>query len=161
MTETKTFYYRFNPINLWLILNAALLITLSYCCARCPCIFYWPQTQVLWGVLIFSLAAWAWKYLIRHPLATTDNDGITLDHCRLLRWQDIQSTEKKNIPCWFKKNKILVLHPREGIKYEYNFLQKHNCGFTPFSIPLYGIVRENDLHELLQIIDEKIKKENK
>ena len=59
MTETKTFYYRFNPINLWLILNAALLITLSYCCARCPCILYWPQTQVLWGVLIFSLAAWA------------------------------------------------------------------------------------------------------
>ena len=46
----KIFYYRFNKLNAWLILNLALTITLVYWGVRCPCLLFWVQTQVLLGV---------------------------------------------------------------------------------------------------------------
>ena len=42
--------------------------------------------------------------------------------------------------------------PKEGIDYKYNFLQKHNCDFTPFSIPLYDIMDTKDRDELVALI---------
>ncbi len=54
MKEAKTFYYRFDKINAWFVFNAALLITMLYVSIKCYCLLFWWQTQVLWGVTVFS-----------------------------------------------------------------------------------------------------------
>lgn len=45
--------------------------------------------------------------------------------------------------------------PKEGIDYKYNFLQKHNGEFTPFSVPLYGILSKEDEEKIVEVIAEK------
>ena len=156
MTETKTFYYRFNPLNPWLILNLSLLIILTYGSIKCPCLLYWRQMQVLWGTLIFSSLAWGWKSLCKHRLAAINDENITIDRCRPLAWKDVKSAEEKTVRCGFRKYRIITLNPKEKINYRYNFLQKHNCGFGAFSLPLYDIVRPEDIAEITTLIEKKV-----
>ena len=59
MKEAKTFYYRFDKINAWFVFNAALLITMLYVSIKCYCLLFWWQTQVLWGVTVFSWLVWS------------------------------------------------------------------------------------------------------
>ena len=127
MSQTKTFYYKFNPVNAWMIFNAVLFIMILHCCIVCPCLLFWWQTQVIIGVFIFSTLAWGYKYVLKHKMAVIDDEGITIDHCNKLLWKDVESAEEKTIRCWFKKYDIIVLNPKKGIDYKYNFLQRHNC----------------------------------
>lgn len=157
MAKSKTFYYRFDWVNAWFIFNSSFLITMLYGSFKCPCLLYWPQTQVLWGTCLFSIAVWAWKYLLKHRLAVFDGKEITIDTCKPLRWKDIDYAEEKIVRCCFKKRRIIILHPKEGLKYEYNFLQKHNGEFTPFSIPLYEVVTKEDAAEMAALIAKKVK----
>lgn len=152
MKEAATFYYRFNRLNAWFIFNMAFLVTMVYGMTCWPCLIFWVQTQVLIGVLLFSWIAWGYKYLIRHPAVVIDDDGITIDGCRPLFWKDVKNAEEKTVKCCFKKYKVIVLNPKEGIEYKYNFLQKHNCGFSAFSIPLYGILSREDEAEITKRI---------
>lgn len=154
----KVFYYKFDWLNAWFVLNAVLLIMIAHCFYCCPCLIYWWQTQVIIGTVLFSVLVWCWKYVFKHKMAVVTDDDITIDCCKPLKWKDIASAEQKDVRCWFKNYKVIVLNPKTDIKYQYNFLQKHNCGFTPFSIPLYGIVSEQDIDELKKIIKEKVKK---
>lgn len=137
-------------------LNAALIITFAWGLTRCPCLLYWYQTQILLGVLLFSILAWGYKYILKHKMAVITDQDITIDHCNPLKWQDIASAEEKIVRCGLRKYKVIVLTPKDGIDYKYNFLQKHNCGFTAFSIPLYGIISDTDAAEISQIIADKI-----
>ncbi len=157
MQEPKSFYYHFDKINAWFIFNMSLLIMLFYVSIKCVCLLFWWQTQVLWGVCVFSWAMWAYKYIYPQRLALVDDKSITIDHCRPLLWKDIDYAEERIVRCCFKKLKIIALVPKKGINYHYNFLQKHNGEFTPFSIPLYNIVSEADKQELQQIISQKVK----
>lgn len=155
MSETRTFYYRFNRLNAWLILNIALLITLVSGMICWPCLMFWVQTQVLVGVMLFSWFAWGYKYLVKHPAVIVDDEKITIDNCEPLYWKDIKNAEQKIVRCWFRKYKVIALNPKDNIDYKYNFLQRHNCGFTAFSIPLYGILSKEDAAEITRIIAEK------
>ena len=157
MKEAKTFYYHFDKINAWFVFNAALLITMLYVSVKCYCLLFWWQTQVLWGVTVFSWLVWSYKYLLPQRLAVVDDKTITIDHCRPLAWKDIKNAEEKIVRCGFRRLRIIVLHPKKGINYRYNFLQRHNGDFTPFSIPLYEIVSPEDAAELTEIIAEKVK----
>ncbi len=157
MSQTKTFYYKFNPVNVWMIFNAVLFIMILHCCIVCPCLLFWWQTQVIIGVFIFSTLAWGYKYVLKHKMAVIDDEGITIDHCNKLPWKDVENAEEKTIRCWFKKYDVIVLNPKKGIDYKYNFLQRHNCGFTAFSIPLYPIVRKEDIKEIRDILSKKVK----
>ncbi len=152
----KTFYYRFNPLNAWLIFNCALAITFIWGLFHCPCLLYWMQTQILLGVLVFSFLAWGWKYLIKHKMAVVTDEDITIDHCAPLKWTDIKFAEEKFARCGWCKYKIIALVPKEGIDYKYNFLQKHNGEFTAFSIPLYNIITKEDAEEIRKIIENKV-----
>lgn len=154
----KVFYYKFNWLNAWFVLNTVLLIMTAHCFYYCPCLIYWWQTQVIIGTIIFSVLMWCYKYVLKHKMAIVTDEDITIDSCNPLKWSDVASAEQKDVRCWFKNYKVIVLNPKADIKYKYNFLQKHNCGFTPFSIPLYGIVAEQDIDELKKIIKEKVKK---
>ena len=155
MTESKNFYYSFNPLNFWLILNCVLLIALIYAAFYCPFLLYWRQVQVLIGTLIFSVIAWWWKYVLKHRMAAVTDDYIAIDHCEPLYWKDIVSAEEKVVSCCFRPHKVIALNPRDGLDYNYNFLQRHNP-FPPFSIPLYGIVSDNDIAEITEIIKSKV-----
>lgn len=152
----KTFYYRFNRINLWMALNAALVITLVWCLSRCPCLLYWRQTQVLIGVASFSILAWGYKYILKHKMAVVTDDDITIDHCAPLKWKDVAAAEERLVRCGLRKYKVIALIPKDGIDYKYNFLQKHNGGFTAFSIPLYGIISNSDADEISGIVKDKV-----
>lgn len=73
-----------------------------------------------------------------------------------LPWADIRAAEEKTVKCGLRKYRVIVLEPKEGIDYRYNFLQKHNCRFSPFSIPLYGILSDEDIAEIKRLISEKV-----
>jgi len=154
---SKIYYYNFKRFNCWLIFNIILLVKAVYCVVKCPIIFAYPQTYVLLLCLFVSIAAWCYKYLLKHPVALVSDESIKIDYCKPLKWEDIESVEEKDVYCCLTKKKVLVLNPKKGIDYKYNFLQKHNCGFTAFSIPLYGIIKPEDLEELQKIIKSKVK----
>jgi hypothetical protein len=156
MKNEKIFYYKFEPINAWFVFNTALLIVLLYGSFRCPFLLSWWQTQVLWDGAVFSVLAWGYKYLLKHRAAVIDDEAVTIDHCRPLPWADIRAAEEKTVKCGLRKYRVIVLEPKEGIDYRYNFLQKHNCRFSPFSIPLYGILSDEDIAEIKRLISEKV-----
>lgn len=155
--KAKIYYYHFNRLNCWLLFNVLLVAKAVWCVFKCPVIFAYPQSYVLLACIFFSVAAWCYKYLLKHPVALLTDESITIDHCAPLKWQDIESTEEKDVYCGFKKMPVLILKPKKDIDYKYNFLQKHNSGFTPFSIPLYNIIKPEEQKELVQAIKEKVK----
>lgn len=155
--ETKYFYYKFGAIDTLLILNLLITIMLVHCCTKFSGLFYWWQIKVLIGVVLLSSLIWAYKHLIKHQLAAIDDDSIKIDHCQPLRWNDIENAEERIVRCGFKKLKVIILNPRNNIDYKYNFLQKHNGEFTPFSIPLYEVISKQDAQELTNIISKKVK----
>lgn len=155
--EKREFYYKFNKLNAWLILNIVLFNVLAYWSVVCPCLTFWWQTQVLIGVCVVSWVVWSYKYLKKHRMALVDDESITIDTCKPLFWKDVKSAEEKIVRCGLKKRRIIVLHPKENIKYSYNWLQKHNCGFGAFSIPLYGILSTEDEETLIKIVKSKVK----
>ncbi len=157
MKEAKSFYYQFNPINVWLVFNAVMTIIFGYALFKCPCLFYWWQSWVLIGVLAFSIAMWTYKYAFRHRMALIDDKTIKIDHCQPLAWKDVEYAEEKIVRCGWKKYKIISLVAKKGINYKYNFLQRHNCEFGAFSVPMYGIISDKDAKEIKKIIADKVK----
>ena len=60
------------------------------------------------------------------------------------------------VRCCGKLRKVIVLIPHDNIDYKYNFLQRHNGEFTPFSIPLYGILSKEDEEKMVNLIARKV-----
>ena len=154
--EKQIFYYNFNKINAWLILNLALSITLIYWGIKCVCLLYWIQTQILIGLCVISWLGWIWKYILKHQAVEVDDEGIKLDLSDKLKWKDIKSIEEKEVRCCLKTYKVMILRPKENVEYHYNFLQKHNGEFTPFAVPLYGILSKEGEKTIVEIIKHKI-----
>ena len=158
--KDKIFYYHFNWLNGWFVLNAVLIIMFAYCAIACPCVLMFSQTPILLGVLFFSIGFWVYKYICRHQAVLITDSGIKIDHTQMLRWKDVAAAEKCDILCCFKKRRIISLVPKDGIDYHYNYLQKHNC-FPPFSVPLYCILTPEDEAELEKMIASKVKIKDK
>lgn len=154
---SKIYYYRFKRLNCWLIFNILLLAKVVYCVVKCPVVFAYLQSYVILACVFVSVALWCYKYLLKHPMAVVNDESIKIDHCEPLKWKDIASVEEKDVYCGFKHMPVLVLNPKKGLDYKYNFLQKHNSGFTAFSIPLYDIVAPEDRDELVKLIKRKVK----
>lgn len=157
MAKEQVFYYHFKKNYVWLVLNLLMLGPLLSCCLRHPACFYWWQFQVLIGLFGVTLLLWGYKYLCKHTLAVVSETGIKIDHCQILRWDDIVSAEYRQARCCFRRLPIIILRPRQGLKYHYNYLQKRcaQMDFTAFSIPLYDITKE-DSRILQQIIAEQV-----
>ena len=158
MENTKIFYYHFNKLNAWSIINAVLVLLTVLCATCCKNLMFLPEVRLFLVVLGLSVLLWCYKHLLRHKLAVTDSQGISIDHCQKLLWKDIRSVEERQVQCGLKKMPVLVLIPKKDIQYHYNFLQRHNGDFTPFSIPLYNIVEKKDLQALKKIILSKWRK---
>lgn len=154
----KIYYYLFPRNKIWLALNLILVAIILTSASYCPCAFFFEQTVYIIGALLLSAIAWAYIYMFQHKMAVVTDDYIQIDHTNPLYWKDVKSAEEREIVCCWKKRKILVLVPKKDIKYEYNFLQKHNGGFTAFSIPLYGVISQEDEEELVEIVRKKVGK---
>ena len=142
MSESKIFYYRFNPINFWLFFNIIVsVVVLGNCWTF---LWYWPQTCIMLISVIISWGLWIYKHCINQTLAVITEESIKIDHCQPLLWKDVTFAEERIVKCGIQKLKIIVLNTRENMDYHYNFLQKHNGDFTPFSIPLYNVISTED-----------------
>lgn len=158
MKKQQIFYYQFKPaVNFWLGLNVVFAGFLIGCCFKFPALAYWWQMQVLIGTCVFSFALWAYKYLMKQKLAVIDDDGIAIDHCQPLLWKNIESAEERVVRCGLRKLPVIILTPKAGMEYDYNFLQRHNGEFTAFSLPLYDVVSKEDAQKLKKIVAKKVK----
>ena len=83
-------------------------------------------------------------------------ESIKIDHCNPLNWKDIRFAEERIVHCMGMRRKVIVLVPVDNLDYKYNFLQKHNGEFTPFSIPLYGILSKDDEDKIRNIVAKKV-----
>ena len=106
--------------------------------------------------ILFSWGLWIYKHCMKQVLAVITKESIKIDHCQPLLWKDVASAEERLVWCGFRKLKIIVLNTREDIDYHYNFLQKHNGEFTPFSLPLYSVVNREETEELKRILMKRV-----
>ena len=156
MSEAKIFYYHFKRFNFWLIFNLLFSYLIVCCSVKCPFCFHWIQFHILIALMLITWGLWIYKHLIKQTLTIINDESIKIDHCKPLAWNDITSAEERFVRCGFRKLKIIVLIPKPNIKYSYNFLQKHNGPFTPFSLPLYPVITQEEGEELKKIISSKV-----
>lgn len=157
MKKKTIFYYQFKPINGWLFLNIIFAAFLIHCSFRFPVLLLWWQMQVLIGTCLFSWGLWIYKYLLKHPIAIIDDESITIDHCQPLYWKDIENAEEKMVRCGLRKLRVIILNPKDGLDYAYNFLQRHNGEFTAFSLPLYDVISVENAKKMKSLIAKKVK----
>ena len=157
MPTRKVFYYHFNRINFWTFLNLFLIYILVCCAVKFRYCCYWPEYYVLLSLGIISWGLWIYKHCLKQKLAIITDTDITIDHCQPLPWKSIRYAEERIVRCGFRRLKIIVLVPKAKIKYQYNFLQKHNGPFTPFSLPLYPVITPKDAKAMRALIMKKVK----
>ena len=150
----KIYYYHFNKFDstFWAMI-IAFVMAVECCCYYCCCGFG------LCAWILFAVMAFLWGYKhIKHKAVVISDSSIKIDYCEPLAWKDIKKAEIKIVKMGNKDYKILSLTPKENIEYHYNWLQKHNCNFGAFAIPLYGILTPEDEKEITAIVQGKIQK---
>lgn len=157
MAESKIFYYHFNRLNLWLLLNCFITYLLVACAFKYHYCCYWIEYYILTILMIVSWGLWIYKHLIKQTLAVITDDYIKIDHCQPLYWKNITGAEERIVRCCFRKFKVIVFNTKPDMEYHYNFLQKHNGEFTPFSLPLYPVVTKDEAMEIKELLMKKIK----
>ena len=143
----KKFYYTSSKFDIFLIIAGIELILLCTICM---------ENKLMWSAFIMTLIVWFCKHFLKKPaIVITDND-IKIDFSNPIAWSDIEDAEIKNVRLCGKNKKTLCLNPKQGISYKYSYLQKNNCCFGPFPIPLYGILSKEDEEEITKLVQEKI-----
>lgn len=149
-------YYHFKKNYTWLILNILALAALCSCLFCSLSYAFWWEFQILFCLLIFSLLLWIYKYALKQTMAIITDDTIKIDHTNPIAWNDIEIAEERIVNCCGKKRRVIVLIPKKDIDYKYNFLQKHNGEFTPFCLPLYGILTPEDEEKIFRLVAHKV-----
>ena len=150
--KQKIYYYHFKKTDscFWAMLIAFIgAIACCWCCSCCCC--------TAWCIFILAALLWGYKNVLKQKAVVITDDTIKIDHCNPLAWKDIKDAEIKTVQMCCGKMKVLSLNPKKGIKYRYNWLQKNNCDFGAFPIPLYGILTEKDEKEIVQIVKKHVK----
>lgn len=149
-------YYHFKKNYVWLVLNILALAALCFCLFCSKSYAYWWEFQVLFGLLTATLLIWIYKYATKQIMAVITDDTIKIDHTNPVAWKDIEIAEERMVTCCGKKRRVIVLIPKKDIDYKYNFLQKHNGDFTPFCLPLYGLLTPEDEEKVFRIVARKV-----
>lgn len=149
----KTYYYNFNKFDasFWAMILAFIMAVGCLGCCKCCCF-----CLGVWILFVLTVLLWCYKH-IKHKAVVITDESIKIDYCNPLAWKDIKSAEIKTVRMGRKDYKILSLEPKGNIEYRYNWLQKHNCCFGPFAIPLYGILTPEDEEEIMKLVAGKIK----
>lgn len=152
----EVIYYHFKKNYIWLMLNILAIAALCSCLFCSLSYAYWWEFQVLLALLILSLLIWIYKYAAKQVMAVITDDTIKIDHNNPVAWKDIEVGEERMVKCCGKERRVIVLIPKKGIDYKYNFLQKHNGDFTPFCLPLYGLLTPEDEEKIFRIVANKV-----
>ncbi len=152
----ETIYYHFKKNYIWLMLNVMALVLIASCLLKNLSYACWWEFQVLTSLFIFTLLIWIYKYAIKQPMAVITDETIKIDHSNPIAWKDIELAEERMVKCCGKERRVIVLLPKKGLDYKYSFLQKHNGEFTPFCLPLYGILTPEDEEKVFRIVAEKV-----
>lgn len=159
MTQ-KTYYYHFKKLDkCFLAMSVALVLAISccWCCLSCNHCRCYGCCFFSWAIFIFTAFVWGYKNVLKQKAVVITDKDIRIDHSKPLSWKDIEDAQIKDVWLCGRKMKVLSLNPKKGIKYRYNWLQKHNADFGPFPIPLYGILTPKDEKEILQIVKKHVK----
>ena len=154
----EVIYYKFKKgigAYLWLVFDIAALAFLFCGIWHYPYCASWWQCILLFVIFGAHLGLWFYKYATDNEMAVITDDSIKIDHNNPLKWDDVAYAEEIMVDCCGLK-KVISLVPHDGIDYKYNWLQRHNAGFTAFSIPLYGIISPEDEEKITKIIEKKI-----
>ena len=155
----EVIYYKFKKdfwSYVWLIFDLVALGALFKCFWCFGTCYYTWQLLTLIIIAGAHLGVWLYKYAADNVMAVITDKDIKIDHNNPIAWNNIAYAEEKMVRCCGKTRKVLSLVPKAGIKYEYNWLQMHNAGFTAFSIPLYGIISKEDEEKIVKIVDKKV-----
>ena len=152
----EVIYYHFKKNYVWLVLNILAIAALCSCLFCSLSYAYWWEFQVLLALLILSLLIWIYKYAAKQVMAVITDDTIKIDHNNPVAWKDIEVGEERMVKCCGKERRVIVLIPKKDIDYKYNFLQKHNGDFTPFCLPLYGLLTPEDEEKIFRIVANKV-----
>ena len=146
--KQQIFYYRFpkNEASTWAVIIAFILLALT--CFTSP---------LMWTLLVGTLLVWGYKHVLPLPAVVITEKTIKIDHSAPLAWKDIKAAKVQKVRMGGKDYKILSLQPKPNLKYQYNWLQKHNHIFGPFPIPLYGVLTAQDEKEITRLVKAKVK----
>lgn len=146
--NTKKFYYTSSKFDIFLIIAIIEFILLCTICT---------ENILMWIAFATTIAVWGCKHFAKQPAVVISDNDIKIDFSKPLPWHDIENAEIKTVRLCGKDKKILSLNPKQGINYKYSYLQKNNCDFGPFPIPLYGILSKDDENEIIELVKEKVK----
>ena len=108
---------------------------------------------IIWGRYIFSplmplglLVVFLWflatlasahVYFFPQNLAIITDNGIKIDHCATLKWEDILEAEEKTS----SNRHFIIFKINKDFKYKKTFMQHICCHtrYTAFSVPLYAM----------------------
>lgn len=144
----KKFYYTSSKFDIFLIIAIVEFILLCTICMN---------NKLMWSAFIITLLVWICKHFFKHPAVIITDKNIKIDFSQPISWTDIENAEIKEVRLCGKNKKILSLNPKKDIQYKYSYLQKNNCDFGPFPIPLYGILSKADEKEITTLVQEKVK----
>lgn len=145
--KQKIFYYHFKKINICLV---AAILEIALIC------YVDVNSFLMWSIFVMTMAVWGYKNLIKHPAVIITDKDIKIDYSRPIAWTDIKYATIKNVQLLSETKRVLALIPKENIHYHYSYLQKNNCDFGPFPIPLYGVLTAEDEKEIIRLIEQKI-----
>ena len=144
----KKFYYTSSKWDIFLLIASIELVLLCTICT---------ENKLMWFAFLITLAVWICKHFLKNPAVIITDNNIKIDFSHPIAWTDIENAEIKEVRLCGKNKKILSLNPKQHINYKYSYLQKNNCSFGPFPIPLYGILSQEDEEEIIKIVKEKVK----
>ncbi len=148
--KEEVFYYSRAQLIL-LMLFYALISGVVYYIANCLYAKCIAATPVLSAVLILTmgltlaaLASAVFVVIFPQKLAVVTSKQIKIDHNAPLLWHDVKLAEEK-LSSSLSRRPFIALHLKDGVSYPLTFMQKlcQNNIFTPFSLPLYAMKKED------------------
>lgn len=156
---TKTFYYSPQALKKLIILNVVLvLISLKlFYCQSLGLINMPIAISIIFTLSFIALIGAIYVTIKPQRLALITEEGITIDHNELLKWEDIEQAVEFKTHYIYSQHAIALIR-KKGVTHNLTFMQKmcKNNEFTPFSIPLYAM-RDDDCDKIIKIIKQKVK----
>ena len=162
--KEETFYYDIEKLKQFLVFNIFLVfisLKLIYC-QHLGIINLKIGVTVVIILSILATLGTLLVYIYPQRLALVTDKGLIIDHNELLKWEDISVAKEVVSYYLLYPQYAIALIVKEGVTHKLTFMQKmcKNNIFTPFSIPLYAMKKE-DREKINLIIKQKVKYESK
>ena len=154
MSQQQIFYYSRRKLGYYLLFNLGLM--------SLALLFTWiifPEYKLIYYFALItcslSILSALISFLAKFSAVTINDDGIKIDHNKLLKWSQIKKVEKICTAKHLFAKEFLKITPQKITGYKMSFMQALNThsGFGAFSIPLYAM-EEKDAKKVEKLIKE-------